>query len=154
MTRAKVCLWFDQTAEDAAQFYKNTFPDDCSIDSVSRKGDGTALTVEFTVFGIPCLGLNGGPHYKLSEAFSFQIITNSQEETDNYWNALVADGGEEGRCAWCKDKFGVSWQVVPKALTEALSDKDPAAAKRSMAAMMTMKKIDIAAIEAARKGSA
>jgi 2-polyprenyl-6-hydroxyphenyl methylase/3-demethylubiquinone-9 3-methyltransferase len=115
-----------------------------------KKGD--ALTVEFTVLGIPCLGLNGGPVFKHSEAFSFQVATNDQEETDRYWNAIVGNGGQESACGWCKDKWGLSWQITPVQLTKAISDKDPAAAKRSFDAMMTMKKIDIAAIEAARRG--
>jgi 2-polyprenyl-6-hydroxyphenyl methylase/3-demethylubiquinone-9 3-methyltransferase len=153
-----ICLWFDRDAEAAATFYAETFPDS-SVKAVHRApGDypggkkGDALTVEFTVLGIPCLGLNGGPVFKHSEAFSFQVATNDQEETDRYWNAIVGNGGQESACGWCKDKWGLSWQITPVQLTKAISDKDPAAAKRSFDAMMTMKKIDIAAIEAARRG--
>jgi 2-polyprenyl-6-hydroxyphenyl methylase/3-demethylubiquinone-9 3-methyltransferase len=153
-----ICLWFDRDAEAAATFYAATFPDS-AVKAVHRApGDypggkkGDALTVEFTVLGIPCLGLNGGPIFKHSEAFSFQVATNDQEETDRYWNAIVGNGGEESACGWCKDKWGLSWQITPVQLTKAISDKDPAAAKRAFDAMMTMKKIDIAAIEAARRG--
>ena len=110
------------------------------------------LTVEFTVAGVPCLGLNGGPAFKLNEAFSFQIATDDQQETDRYWNAIVGNGGQESACGWCKDKWGLSWQITPVALTQAITDKDPAAAKRAFDAMMTMQKIDIAKIEAARRG--
>ena len=153
-----ICLWYDKDAEAAARFYAETFPDS-SVKAVHRApGDfpggkqGDALTVEFTVLGIPCLGLNGGPIFKHSEAFSFQVATNDQEETDRYWNAIVGNGGEESACGWCTDKWGLSWQITPVQLTQAISDKDPAAAKRSFDAMMTMKKIDIATIEAARRG--
>jgi len=110
------------------------------------------LTVEFTVMGVPCLGLNGGPAFKHNEAFSFQVATADQAETDRYWNAIVGNGGEESACGWCKDKWGLSWQITPIALTKAITDPDPAAAKRAFDAMMEMKKIDIAAIEAARRG--
>jgi predicted 3-demethylubiquinone-9 3-methyltransferase (glyoxalase superfamily) len=153
-----VCLWYDGGAEDAAQFYVATFPDS-SVDAVQRApGDfpsgqeGDVLTVLFTVMGIPCLGLNGGPAFKHNEAFSFQVATTNQSETDRYWNAIVGNGGQESDCGWCKDKWGISWQITPLALTEAITDPDPAAAKRAFNAMMTMRKIDIAIIEAARHG--
>lgn len=153
-----VCLWYDGGAEDAAQFYAATFPDS-SVDAVQRApGDfpsgqeGDVLTVLFTVMGIPCLGLNGGPAFKHNEAFSFQVATTNQSETDRYWNAIVGNGGQESDCGWCKDKWGISWQITPLALTEAITDPDPAAAKRAFNAMMTMRKIDIAIIEAARHG--
>src|SRR4051812_16481366 len=153
-----ICLWYDRDAEDAARFYAKTFPDS-SVDAVHRapadypsgkKGD--VLTVEFTVMGIPCIGLNGGPVFSHSEAFSFQIATDDQAETDRYWNAIVGSGGEESQCGWCKVKWGLSWQITPVALTKAITDSDPAAAKRAFEAMMGMKKIDVAAIEAARRG--
>ena len=153
-----VCLWFDRDALDAAQFYAATFPDS-SVDAVMRApGDypdgkeGDVLTVEFTVAGIPCLGLNGGPAFSQSEAFSFQIATDDQEETDRLWNAIVGNGGIESACGWCKDRWGLSWQITPRALTDGMADPDPAAAKRVFDAMMTMQKIDVAAIEAARRG--
>ncbi|ODV11522.1 MAG: hypothetical protein ABT22_09255 [Thiobacillus sp. SCN 64-317] len=156
--RNTICLWFDGAAEDAARFYAATFPDS-SVGAVWRApGDfpsgkeGDVLTVRFTVMGIPCLGLNGGPEFSHSEAFSFQVATADQAETDRYWNAIVGNGGEESVCGWCKDKWGVSWQITPLALTEAIADPDPAAAKRAFDAMMTMRKIDVAAIEAARHG--
>jgi 2-polyprenyl-6-hydroxyphenyl methylase/3-demethylubiquinone-9 3-methyltransferase len=153
-----ICLWYDRDAEAAARFYAEIFPDS-SVKAVHRapggfpsgkKGD--VLTVEFTVMGIPCLGLNGGPTFKQSEAFSFQVATDDQAETDRYWNAIVGNGGQESACGWCKDKWGLSWQITPIALTQAISDPDPAAAKRAFDAMMTMRKIDIAAIETARRG--
>lgn len=153
-----VCLWFDRDAEDAARFYAATFPDS-SVGAVYRApGDfpsgkqGDVLTVAFTVMGIPCLGLNGGPAFKHSEAFSFQVATADQAETDRYWNAIVGNGGQESECGWCKDRWGLSWQITPRALLEAIADPDPAAARRAFDAMMTMRKIDIAAIEAARRG--
>jgi predicted 3-demethylubiquinone-9 3-methyltransferase (glyoxalase superfamily) len=153
-----ICIWYDKDAEEAANFYARTFPDS-SVGDVNRApGDhpsgkqGDVLVVNFTVLGIPCIGLNGGPHFKQSEAFSFQIATKDQAETDRYWNAIVGNGGEESQCGWCKDKWGVSWQITPVALTEAVSDSDPKAAKRAFDAMMQMQKIDIAKIEAARKG--
>ena len=153
-----ICLWYNNDAEDAARFYAATFPD-TSVGAVHRApGDfpsgkkGDVLTVEFTVMGIPCLGLNGGPEFKHNEAFSFQVATTDQAETDRYWNAIVGNGGQESQCGWCKDKWGVSWQITPKALTDGMSDRDPAVRKRVFAAMMEMKKIDIAAIEAARRG--
>ena len=158
MTGVTLCLWYEGTAEDAARFYAATFPDS-HVGTVHRApGDypdgkqGDALTVEFTVLGVKCIGLNGGAYFKHSEAFSFQVATDTQEETDRYWNALVSDGGQESRCGWCKDKWGVSWQITPRALSQGMSDPDPAARKRVFEAMMTMGKIDIAAIEAARKG--
>ncbi|MCL4806558.1 MAG: VOC family protein [Thermoanaerobaculia bacterium] len=153
-----VCLWFDGDAEDAARFYAETFPDS-SVDAVYRApGDfpsgrkGDVLTVWFTVMGVPCLGLNGGPGFPHSEAFSFQVATADQAETDRYWNAIVGNGGRESACGWCKDRWGLAWQITPRALTEAINDPDPAAARRAFEAMMTMGKIDVAAIEAARRG--
>jgi predicted 3-demethylubiquinone-9 3-methyltransferase (glyoxalase superfamily) len=158
--RAKntICLWYNGDAEEAANFYARTFPDS-SVDAVHHApgdypsgSEGDVLTVEFTVLGIPCLGLNGGPTFKHCEAFSFQVTTLDQEETDRYWNAIVGNGGEESACGWCKDKWGLSWQITPQVLSEAIADPDRAAAKRVFEAMMTMGKIDIAAIEAARRG--
>jgi 2-polyprenyl-6-hydroxyphenyl methylase/3-demethylubiquinone-9 3-methyltransferase len=156
--RNTICLWYDSDAEAAARFYADTFPDS-SVNAVYRApGDypsgkeGNVLTVEFTVLGIPCLGLNGGPTFKHSEAFSFQIATADQAETDRYWNAIVGNGGEESACGWCKDRWGLSWQITPVALTKAIADPDPAAAKRAVDAMMQMGRIDIAAIEAAQRG--
>jgi len=153
-----VCLWFDNDAEGAARFYASVFPDS-SVDHVMHApGDfpggkeGDVLTVYFTVLGVPCLGLNGGPVFKQSEAFSFQVATVDQEETDRYWNAIVGNGGQESECGWCRDKWGVSWQITPIALTEAITGDDPAAAKRAFDAMLTMQKIDVAKIEAARRG--
>ena len=154
----RICLWYNRDAEEAARFYAATFPDS-SVQAVHRApGDspsgkqGDALVVDFTVMGIPCMGLNGGPHFQQTEAFSFQVATNDQDETDRYWNAIIANGGKASDCGWCKDKWGVSWQVTPVALTKAITDPDPAAAKRAFDAMMTMQKIDIAKIEAARRG--
>ena len=159
MTIAKntICLWYDKDAEAAARFYAATFPDSAvgavqtapSDNPSGSKGD--VLTVEFTVAGIPCIGLNGGPEFKQSEAFSFQIDAADQEETDRYWNAIVGNGGQESVCGWCKDKWGVSWQIVPRTLTEAMTAGGPPA-KRAFDAMMKMKKIDVAAIDAARRG--
>ena len=153
-----ICLWYDRDAEEAARFYAKTCPDS-SVGAVHRApGDypsgkkGDVLTVEFTVMGIPCLGLNGGPAFKQSEAFSFQVATADQAETDRYWNAIVNNGGQESACGWCKDKWGLSWQITPIALTQAINDPDRAAAKRAFDAMMTMGKIDIAKIERARRG--
>ena len=159
MTRKNtICLWYEGTAVDAASFYAKTFPDS-SVGAVLRApGDypdgkkGDVLTVEFTVAGIACLGLNGSPQFKHSEAFSFQIATDDQAETDRLWNAIVSHGGQESVCGWCKDAWGLSWQITPRALIAAMSDPDPAAAKRAFDAMMKMRKIDIAAIEAARRG--
>jgi 2-polyprenyl-6-hydroxyphenyl methylase/3-demethylubiquinone-9 3-methyltransferase len=153
-----ICIWYDKDAEEAARFYTRLFPDSEITAVRPAPGDfpsgeaGEVLTVEFTVFGIPVIGLNGGPTFKQSEAFSFQINTEDQAETDRYWNAIVGNGGEESQCGWCKDKWGVSWQITPQALTDGMSDPDPAARQRVFTAMMQMKKIDIAAIEAARKG--
>jgi predicted 3-demethylubiquinone-9 3-methyltransferase (glyoxalase superfamily) len=153
-----VCLWYDGGAEEAARFYAETFPDSSVGEVFRAPGDfpsgkqGDVLTVWFTVMGIPCLGLNGGPEFKQSEAFSFQVATADQAETDRYWNAIVGNGGQESACGWCKDKWGVSWQITPVALTQAISDPDRAVAKRAFDAMMTMTKIDVAAIEAARRG--
>ncbi|MBS1833263.1 MAG: VOC family protein [Acidobacteria bacterium] len=158
MSKIKTCLWFDKNAEEAANFYASVFPDS-KVGKVQRSPTdypsgkaGDVLTVEFTVLGQSFLGLNGGPQFQFSEAISFQVFTDTQEETDRYWNAIVSNGGQESMCSWCKDKFGLSWQIVPRALMAAMADPDPAAAKRAMQAMMTMRKIDIAAIEAARRG--
>jgi predicted 3-demethylubiquinone-9 3-methyltransferase (glyoxalase superfamily) len=154
-----ICLWFDGTAADAAHFYADTFPDSSVGTTLRAPGDypsgreGDVLLVEFTVCGIPCVGLNGGPAFPQTEAFSFQIATEDQAETDRLWHAIVDNGGEESACGWCKDKWGVSWQITPRAVLEAISDPDPAAAKRAYEAMMEMGKIDIAAIEAARRAS-
>jgi len=153
-----ICLWYDHDAEDAARFYAKTFPDSAVGAVMRAPGDfpsgkkGDVLTVEFTVAGIPCVGLNGGSAFKHSEAFSFQIATDDQAETDRLWNAIVSNGGQESACGWCKDKWGLSWQITPRALLDAITDPDRAAAQRAFAAMMQMKKIDIAAIEAARRG--
>ncbi|HZV93134.1 MAG TPA: VOC family protein [Caldimonas sp.] len=153
-----ICLWFDRDAEAAATFYAATFPDS-AVTAVrrapadypnGRKGD--VLTVDFTVAGIPCLGLNGGPAFKQTEAFSFQIATDDQAETDRLWNAIVGNGGQESACGWCKDRWGVSWQITPRALSAGMADPDPAVARRVFESMMTMRKIDVAAIEAARRG--
>src|SRR5262245_36122106 len=157
-TKIATCLWFNKNAEDAAKFYAATFPNSRvtavrkSPSDYSRGKAGDVLTVEFTVLGQPFLGLNGGPEFTFDEAVSFQVFTDTQEETDRYWNAIVKSGGAESVCGWCKDKFGLSWQIIPRALTEAMNDPDTAAAGRAMAAMMTMKRIDIARIEAARRG--
>lgn len=153
-----ICLWYDRDALDAAEFYASVFPD-TRVGAVHRApGDfpsgkeGDVLTVEFTVMGIPCLGLNGGPAFRQTEAFSFQVATDDQEETDRYWNAIVGNGGQESDCGWCKDKWGLSWQITPRVLTEAFTSPDRAAAKRAFDAMMTMRKIDVAAIAAALRG--
>jgi predicted 3-demethylubiquinone-9 3-methyltransferase (glyoxalase superfamily) len=158
VSKNTICLWFDGTAEEAAQFYARTFPDS-EVKAVHRApGDypsgqqGDVLMVDFTVMGIPCIGLNGGPAFQHSEAFSFQVATDDQAETDRYWNAIVGNGGQESACGWCKDKWGLSWQITPRALIAAISDPDRAAAKRAFQAMMEMGKIDIAKIEAARRG--
>ncbi|MFO0899868.1 MAG: VOC family protein [Pirellulales bacterium] len=154
-----ICLWFNGDAEEAAQFYAKTFPDSRVLATHRAPGDypdgkqGNVLTVEFTVLGIPCLGLNGGPAFKHSEAFSFQVATDDQVETDRYWNAIVENGGQESMCGWCRDKWGLSWQITPRVLSQAVTDADPAVAKRAFEAMMRMKKIDVAAIEAACRGS-
>jgi predicted 3-demethylubiquinone-9 3-methyltransferase (glyoxalase superfamily) len=153
-----LCLWYDGTAEEASAFYAATLPDS-AVQAVHRapsdfpggkKGD--VLTVEFTVVGIPCIGLNGGPVFKHSEAFSFQIATDDQAETDRLWNAIVGNGGQESDCGWCKDKWGLSWQITPRVLTAAFNSADPAVAQRAFEAMMTMRKIDVAKIEAAVRG--
>lgn len=153
-----ICLWYDGTALEAATFYAETFPDSAvnavhhaPADYPSGK-QGDVLTVEFTVMGIPCLGLNGGPVVTHSEAFSFQVATDDQAETDRLWNAIVGNGGRESECGWCKDKWGLSWQITPRILTAAYTSPDRAAAKRAFEAMMGMRKIDVAAIEAALKG--
>ncbi len=152
-----ICLWYDKDAEAAARFYAETFPDSAVKDVFRAPTDfpsgkaGDALTVTFTVLGIPCLGINGGPMFKHSEAFSFQIATEDQAETDRYWNAIVGNGGQESECGWCKDKWGLSWQITPRVLSEALAVGGEEA-KRAFAAMMTMQKIDVAKIEAARRG--
>ncbi len=157
MTSNTICLWYQSEAEAAAEFYAATFPDSF-VSSVSRAPSdfpsgkaGDVLTVEFTVVGIPCLGLNGGDAFTHSEAFSFQIATADQEETDRYWNAIVDNGGQESACGWCKDRWGISWQIIPRALTEALA-AGGGEAQRAFEAMMTMHKIDVAGIEAARRG--
>jgi 2-polyprenyl-6-hydroxyphenyl methylase/3-demethylubiquinone-9 3-methyltransferase len=159
MTRKNtICLWYESAALDAANFYAKTFPDSAVGAVMRAPGDfpdgkqGDVLTVEFTVAGIPCIGLNGGPQFKQSEAFSFQIATDDQHETDRLWNAIVSNDGQESACGWCKDKWGLSWQITPRALIAAITDPDRAAAKRAFDAMMNMRKIDIAAIEAARRG--
>ena len=158
VSKNTICLWFDGTALEAATFYAATFPDSV-VGAVHRApGDypagkqGDVLTVEFTVMGIPCLGLNGGPAFRHNEAFSFQVATDDQAETDRLWHAMVDNGGQESACGWCKDRWGLSWQITPRALTAAITAPDPAAAKRAFNAMMGMAKIDIAAIETARRG--
>jgi 2-polyprenyl-6-hydroxyphenyl methylase/3-demethylubiquinone-9 3-methyltransferase len=153
-----VCLWYEGGAREAAEFYAATFPGTQVTGTHRAPGDypdgqqGDVLTVEFTLMGIPCIGLNGGPAFKHTEAFSFQVATEDQAETDRYWNAIVGNGGEESQCGWCKDKWGISWQITPKALTQGMSDPDPAVSKRVFEAMMEMKRIDVAKIEAARRG--
>ena len=153
-----ICLWYDGAAEEAARFYASTFPDSCvtalhraPADYPSGK-QGDVLTVEFTVMGIPCLGLNGGPAFRHCEAFSFQVATADQAETDRYWNAIVGNGGQESECGWCKDRWGISWQITPMVLIQGSTDPARAAARRVFDAMMQMRKIDVAAIEAARRG--
>jgi 2-polyprenyl-6-hydroxyphenyl methylase/3-demethylubiquinone-9 3-methyltransferase len=152
-----ICLWFDTDALEAARFYAATFPNSEVKAVYTAPADypggnkGTVLTVDFTVLGIPCIGLNGGPMFKHSEAFSFQVATDNQEETDRYWNAIVGNGGQESQCGWCKDRWGLSWQITPRVLTDAMAAGGDEA-KRVFAAMMPMKKIDIATIEAARRG--
>ena len=153
-----LCLWYDRDALEAATFYAATFPDS-TVGAIHRApGDfpsgkeGDVLTVDFTVFGMPCMGLNGGPAFKHSEAFSFQVATDDQAETDRYWNAIVGNGDQESECGWCKDKWGLSWQITPRVLTEAFNSPDRAVAKRAFDAMMTMRKIDVATIEAAVRG--
>jgi predicted 3-demethylubiquinone-9 3-methyltransferase (glyoxalase superfamily) len=159
MNKITVCLWYDKTAVEAARFYVATFPNS-SVGAVHRAPAdypsgkaGEPLVVEFTVFGIPCIGLNGGPAFKHSEAFSFQIATESQEETDRYWNAIVNNGGQESQCGWCRDKWGISWQITPKVLSDAMA-KGGDIGRRAFQAMLPMKKIDVATIEAAVRGKA
>jgi predicted 3-demethylubiquinone-9 3-methyltransferase (glyoxalase superfamily) len=152
-----ICLWFDKDALDAARFYAETFPDSAVKGVYHAPSDfpggseGELLMVEFTVLGIPCIGLNGGPAFRHSEAFSFQVSTEDQAETDRYWNAIIGNGGQASECGWCKDKWGISWQITPRTLMEAMA-AGGAEAKRAFAAMMTMSKIDVAAIDAARRG--
>mgnify|MGYP001222916825 CR=1 FL=1 len=153
-----ICLWFNGTAEEAATFYAATFPDShvgaiyrAPTDFPSGKA-GDALTVDFTVCGIPCIGLNGGPMFPQSEAFSFQIATDDQAETDRYWNAIIDNGGKASDCGWCKDQWGLSWQITPRVLTDAMKSLNAGVRERPLAAMMTMQKIDVAAIEAAVRG--
>jgi predicted 3-demethylubiquinone-9 3-methyltransferase (glyoxalase superfamily) len=157
MNKSTICLWYNRDAEDAARFYSEVFPNS-SVGAVHHApGDypdgkeGDVLTVEFTVFGVPCIGLNGGPQFPQTEAFSFQIATEDQAETDRYWNAIVGNGGAESMCGWCKDKWGLNWQITPRVLTDAMA-AGGAEAKRAFDAMMKMKKIDVATIEAARRG--
>jgi len=153
-----ICLWYNGDAEEAANFYARTFPDS-SVGAIMRapadnpsSKKGAVLTVDFKVMGIPCLGLNGGPAFKHNQAFSFQVATVDQAETDRYWNAIVGNGGAENACGWCQDKWGLSWQITPIVLSQGITDPDPGVAKRVFEAMMTMKKIDVAAIERARRG--
>jgi predicted 3-demethylubiquinone-9 3-methyltransferase (glyoxalase superfamily) len=158
VSKNTICLWYNGTALDAATFYAKTFPDS-SVGSIFRapsdfpagkKGD--VLTVDFNVMGVPCLGLNGGPAFKHDEAFSFQVATDDQEETDRLWNAIIDNGGQASECGWCRDRWGLSWQITPRVLTAGIADPDPAVSRRVFEAMMTMSKIDVAAIEAARRG--
>lgn len=158
LSKNTICLWYDGAALEAATFYAKTFPDS-AVKAVHRApGDypagkqGDVLTVEFTVMGIPCLGLNGGPGIQHNQAFSFQVATDDQEETDRLWNAIIENGGSANVCGWCQDKWGLSWQITPRILSAAIIDPDPAAAKRAFEAMMTMGKIDISGIEAALRG--
>ena len=152
-----ICLWYDKDAQDAARFYAATFPDSAVTAVREAPGDfpggrkNDVLTVEFTVLGIPCVGLNGGPEFKHTEAFSFQVVTDTQEETDRYWNAIVGNGGQESQCGWCKDRWGLSWQIIPRVLLDAFA-AGGAEGQRAFTAMLQMKKIDVATIEAARRG--
>jgi predicted 3-demethylubiquinone-9 3-methyltransferase (glyoxalase superfamily) len=153
-----ICLWYDNAAYEAASFYAQTFPDSV-VRATHRAPDdypagkrGDVLMVDFTVLGVACLGLNGGPGVPHSNAFSFQVATEDQAETDRYWNAIIGNGGRASECGWCQDKWGLSWQITPRALTAGVTDPDPEVARRVFAAMMTMGKIDVAAIEAARRG--
>jgi len=158
LAKNTICLWYDGTALEAATFYAQTFPDSAVNTVHHAPGDfpagkqGDVLTVDFTVAGIPCIGLNGGPAFRHSEAFSFQIATEDQAETDRLWDAIVGNGGQESACGWCRDKWGLSWQITPRVLTEAVTSKDPAVAKRAFEAMMTMRRIDVARIKAAVRG--
>lgn len=159
MTSLTPCLWFDGAAEEATRFYADTFPNS-SVDAVFRAPsdypagrEGAVLTVEFTLIGAKYLALNGGPYYTFTPAVSLQVHTADQAETDRYWSAIVGNGGSESQCSWCTDRWGLSWQIVPRQLTQGMADPDSAASKRVFAAMMTMTKIDIAAIEAARAGA-
>lgn len=160
VSKNTICLWYERDALDAARFYAATFPDSAVGRVMHAPGDypsgkeGDVLTVEFTVMGIPCLGLNGGPGVAHNIAFSFQVATDDQAETDRLWNAIVNNGGKESECGWCQDKWGISWQITPRVLTEAINDPDRAAARRAFNAMMTMRKIDVAAIEKAWRGPA
>jgi len=158
VSKNTICLWYDRAALDAAKFYAATFPDS-SVDAIHHSpGDypsgkqGDVLTVEFTVMGIPCIGLNGGPAFQHDEAFSFQVATDDQAETDRLWNAIIDNGGQASACGWCKDRWGVSWQITPRVLIAAVTNPDRKAAKRAFDAMMEMSKIDIATIEAALRG--
>lgn len=153
-----ICLWYERDAEAAAKFYASVFPDS-RVGTVRRAPSdfpdgkaGDVLTVDFTVCGLPCLGLNGGPQFPQSESFSFQIATDDQTETDRYWDAIVGNGGQESQCGWCKDRWGVSWQITPRALSEAMRSDRPGVSQRAFTAMLTMKKIDIAAIDRAVAG--
>ena len=158
LPRNTICLWYERDALAAATFYAETFPDSAVKGVFHAPADfpggkqGDVLTVDFTVLGIPCIGLNGGPVFKQSEAFSFQVATDDQAETDRYWNAIVGNDGQESECGWCKDKWGVSWQITPRVLTEAFTSPDRDVARRAFEAMMTMRKIDVAKIEAAVRG--
>ena len=157
VSKNTICLWFNGTALEAAQFYAKTFPDSAVGNILHAPADypagkeGDVLVVEFTVMGIPCIGMNGGPGVEHDEAFSFQVATDDQAETDRYWNAIVGNGGEESQCGWCRDKWGLNWQITPKTLTEAMQ-AGGAEAARAFEAMMEMSKIDVAAIDAARRG--
>jgi predicted 3-demethylubiquinone-9 3-methyltransferase (glyoxalase superfamily) len=158
VSKVKVCLWYDNDAEGAARFYAKTFPES-SVGAVYRAPsdypggkEGAPIVVEFTVLGIPCMGLNGGAGPQHTDAFSFQVATTDQAQTDRYWDAIVGNGGQESQCGWCKDRWGISWQITPVVLTEGLADPDPAARKRVFQAMMKMRKLDVAALTAARKG--
>ena len=157
MNKNTVCIWYDNAAREAAEFYASVFPDSTVAGVYTAPGDypggtvGTELMVAFTVCGIPCIGLNGGPQFPHTEAFSFQIATEDQEETDRYWNAIVGNGGRESECGWCKDRWGVNWQITPRVLMEALAAGGDEA-RRAFTAMMGLRKIDVASIEAARRG--
>ena len=154
-----MCLWYDHDAEAAAKFYAATFPDSEFIAATRSPSDypdgkeGDVLTVEFTVMGIPFIAINGGPAFRQDEAFSIVINTDTQEETDRYWNAIVGNGGEESMCGWCKDRFGLSWQVVPKQMFDTVYGKDPVGANRAMQAMLQMRKLDVAKLEKAYAGA-